>query len=160
MPSPTATCVSSWIVVSPPLWPTRILFVPICAPLRITAKLIKPALGSACADAPRPAAITTANVKRYAIRQPSMGETLNPTCRRSHSHFLLCRATKPSESALANAGGRNPQGAPRVGRKDPAPMLRTALVRIVDLSSRFAWAVVGVAAVLTAFCLVYGVRHF
>src|SRR5579862_7441848 len=55
---------------------------------------------------------------------------------------------------------RNPQGLPGVGRREPTPMLRTAIVRIVDISTRFAWAVVVTAAVMTAFCVFYGARHF
>ncbi len=39
-------------------------------------------------------------------------------------------------------------------------MLRTAIVRIVELSTRFAWAVVAAAAMLTAFCAFYSARHF
>jgi hopanoid biosynthesis associated RND transporter like protein HpnN len=39
-------------------------------------------------------------------------------------------------------------------------MLRSVLVRIVELSTRFAWAVVGAAAVLTVFCAFYSARHF
>ena len=39
-------------------------------------------------------------------------------------------------------------------------MLRSVLVRVVELSSRFAWAVVAAAAILTAICVFYSVRHF
>src|SRR5438552_6025623 len=39
-------------------------------------------------------------------------------------------------------------------------MLGSLIVRIVDLSTRFAWGVVAAAAVLTAFCALYTARHF
>ncbi|HLY07131.1 MAG TPA: MMPL family transporter [Rhizomicrobium sp.] len=39
-------------------------------------------------------------------------------------------------------------------------MLRTVIIRIVDFSTRFAWAVITAAAVLTALCLFYAARNF
>ncbi|HEX3429701.1 MAG TPA: MMPL family transporter [Rhizomicrobium sp.] len=39
-------------------------------------------------------------------------------------------------------------------------MLRTVIVRIVDVSTRFAWAVVAAAAILTAFCIFYTTQNF
>lgn len=39
-------------------------------------------------------------------------------------------------------------------------MLRSVLVRIVDVSTRFAWAVVIAATILTGFCLAYTARNF
>src|SRR5215469_3688054 len=39
-------------------------------------------------------------------------------------------------------------------------MLRTTIVRIVDLSTRFAWGVIVAAAILTTLCVVYAARNF
>jgi hopanoid biosynthesis associated RND transporter like protein HpnN len=39
-------------------------------------------------------------------------------------------------------------------------MLRSLIVRIVELSTRFAWGVIAVATLLTAFCGFYTARHF
>ncbi len=41
-----------------------------------------------------------------------------------------------------------------------APMLKSFVVRLVELSTRFAWAVILFAVVLASLCTVYAVRHF
>ena len=39
-------------------------------------------------------------------------------------------------------------------------MLRTIIVRLVEFSTQFAWAVVGAGAIIAAFCTIYSMLHF